>query len=60
MIKYISQKLSQNYAKLAESSGDKYIQVLCEIESSLFVVTELGKTISSGELSELFEIIELT
>lgn len=47
VIAYLNTRFGDSYNKLLGASGDKYIEILCAIEGSLFVITELSKTISS-------------
>jgi hypothetical protein len=44
---YLNTRFGDSYNKLTSASGDKYIELLCAIEGTLFVITELSKTISS-------------
>ena len=42
---------------MSEPAGEQHIQRLVEIESGLFILTELCKTIKPEELAPLFELI---
>ena len=48
--------MSQNFQSL--SQNPEAIDVLIQLESALFVVTEMCKTIDSDQLQELFSLIE--
>lgn len=48
--------MSQNFQSLQQNP--EAIDVLIQLESALFVVTEMCKTIDSDQLQELFSLIE--
>ena len=59
VLNLLDARIAASYTALSQAQIGQYVQLLAEIEGSLFVVSELAKTVSSEELVQFFNVIDL-
>lgn len=59
VLNLLDARMAASYSAFSQAPVGMYTQILAEIEGSLFVVSELAKTVSSEELVYFLNVIEL-
>lgn len=59
VLNLLDARMATSFSALPSAPAGQYTQILTEIEGSMFVVSELAKTVSSEELVHFFNVIDL-
>ena len=59
VLNLLDARMATSFQALAKAPPGQYTLILADIEGSMFVVSELAKTVSSEELVHFFNVIDL-